>query len=320
MIVTSERKSSGFSLIELMIAILIGLIVINGVIQIVISSKRSYLDNQAVSQIQENARFALDTLSREIKMAGYFGCMPESGGEIESTVETAALDGYLSRNGQVLGFEVISDASDFPAQISGDVKAGQDVLLVRHTDPNREYMLPTSLAKTTDISVIGNDAISNGGPVALVSSGCELANVFTWGSGAKPEGGFSKQNFKEGSRVSPIQVHAYYIGQSSVIEDMPALKREVILPDGTATRSEELAMGVSGMTLTMIKASNDGITELGAGASAADIAEVKAIRIELTMRSHDRVNPVEKAENGDVTNDGYIEKSALATVRIRNRG
>ncbi|MDE2346315.1 MAG: PilW family protein [Gammaproteobacteria bacterium] len=64
----------GLSLIELMIAMLVGLILIGGVLSIFISSRQSYGINSAVARIQENARFALNFISRPTRMAGYMGC------------------------------------------------------------------------------------------------------------------------------------------------------------------------------------------------------------------------------------------------------
>ena len=154
---TFKKQSAGFSLIELMIAMLIGLIILSGVIQIVISSKRSYLDNQAISQIQENARFALDTLGREVKVAGYFGCMPLDDGEVESVV--AGYANYLTRGNELPSVEVIRNGA-LPTGIdAADVLSG-DVLIVRHTDPNREIMLLDSLANSTNLAAVAGGAIA----------------------------------------------------------------------------------------------------------------------------------------------------------------
>ncbi len=64
----------GFSLIELMVAMLIGLLVLAGVIQVVLNSKRSFLDNQEVAFIQDNTRYALDIIAKDIRSSGYKGC------------------------------------------------------------------------------------------------------------------------------------------------------------------------------------------------------------------------------------------------------
>lgn len=72
------KKQQGLSLIELMIAITLGLILITGVLQVFISSKTVYTTQQALSRIQETGRLAVDFLARDIRMAGYMGCASRS--------------------------------------------------------------------------------------------------------------------------------------------------------------------------------------------------------------------------------------------------
>ena len=53
---SSRIKDLGFSLVELMVAILIGLIILAGVIQVVTTSKSTFFGQEEMSFIQENAR------------------------------------------------------------------------------------------------------------------------------------------------------------------------------------------------------------------------------------------------------------------------
>src|SRR3954468_2665925 len=69
-----KHKHAGFSLIELMISMLLGLILLAGVMQMFISSKNTYGTQQALSRVQETGRLALEFMSRDIRMAGYLGC------------------------------------------------------------------------------------------------------------------------------------------------------------------------------------------------------------------------------------------------------
>lgn len=68
------KKSGGFTLIELMIAMLIGVFLLGGIIQIFQGTQQSSRVNENASRMQENGRFAMDILSREIRMAGYIPC------------------------------------------------------------------------------------------------------------------------------------------------------------------------------------------------------------------------------------------------------
>lgn len=70
-----NRRSRGFGLIELMIALVISLIVVLGVVQVFIAAKNTYVSQSAAAVMQEDARFALSKMVQEIRMVGMFGCL-----------------------------------------------------------------------------------------------------------------------------------------------------------------------------------------------------------------------------------------------------
>lgn len=65
---------AGLSLVELMIAITLGLIIIFAVLYVFAGNRASYLHQQSLSHVQESGRFALELLNRDIRMAGFIGC------------------------------------------------------------------------------------------------------------------------------------------------------------------------------------------------------------------------------------------------------
>ena len=67
-------RQLGLSLIEIMVALLIGLFLLLGLYEIFVSSKQSYRLAEAQSRLQENARYALEVLSHNIRQAGFVGC------------------------------------------------------------------------------------------------------------------------------------------------------------------------------------------------------------------------------------------------------
>ena len=69
----SSNTKNGFTLVELMVAMTLGLLIVLGVIQVMMSNQISYRTNDELSRIQENGRFALDLLANDIRMAGYQG-------------------------------------------------------------------------------------------------------------------------------------------------------------------------------------------------------------------------------------------------------
>lgn len=61
----------GFTLVELMVAMTVGLFISAGVISLFIGTKQSYRTNEGIARLQENGRFAIDYLSRDVRQAGF---------------------------------------------------------------------------------------------------------------------------------------------------------------------------------------------------------------------------------------------------------
>src|ERR1700754_494713 len=71
-------RSSGFSIVELMVAVTLSLILLGGVVTLFASSRKSYEGNEHLARMQETGRFALDQIIRDIRSAGYLGCAKEA--------------------------------------------------------------------------------------------------------------------------------------------------------------------------------------------------------------------------------------------------
>ena len=70
-----KRQNRGFGLIELLVALALGLIVVLGVVQIFIAAKNTYVSQNSAAARQEDARFVLSKMIQEIRMVGMFGCL-----------------------------------------------------------------------------------------------------------------------------------------------------------------------------------------------------------------------------------------------------
>ena len=69
------KSQNGLSLIELMIAIALSIFIVAAMISLFANSKQNYRMNENMSRLQENARFAVSFLSRDIRMADYRTCV-----------------------------------------------------------------------------------------------------------------------------------------------------------------------------------------------------------------------------------------------------
>ena len=129
----STRTQAGFSLIELMVALLLGLLLMSGIIAVYLESKRGFVQDEAIARVQENGRYALRLLSREIAMAGFFGGVTEL--DAVSSPAIGDCQTWLLNPDEVI--EVYDDADGgetaafndcFGAAIDG---VGTDILAVR---------------------------------------------------------------------------------------------------------------------------------------------------------------------------------------------
>ena len=76
---TTLTRQAGLSLIELMIAITIGLFLLVGLVSVFATSNQTYLDLSRAAQQIENGRFAVQVLSDDIAHAGFYGRYSQPG-------------------------------------------------------------------------------------------------------------------------------------------------------------------------------------------------------------------------------------------------
>lgn len=202
------RVERGFSLIEIMVAMVAGLLLAAGIGQVFLSSKQSYRLQDQISRIQENGRYAIEMLTHDVRMAGSVGCKARSG-MIENTLITptslyfnfhAAVDGFEADgtdSGQTYGISSggsgwtrssISGLPNVTPAITGIVIPGTDVLVLRGrvgTESALRAATPTDLALQPPlVSEAGqcsddSDRINGlcAGDFAMVSD-CSVTRIF----------------------------------------------------------------------------------------------------------------------------------------------
>jgi len=105
------KRASGFSLIELLLALALGVVVTAGIVALFVGNNQTYTLLNGQSRMQENARFAVDFISRSARAAGYFGCDPEQG-KIYKT-----LNGAWS---QIFEFDITTPIQAFHGTAAGN--------------------------------------------------------------------------------------------------------------------------------------------------------------------------------------------------------
>lgn len=169
---TGFGHEAGLSLIELMIALTLGLLLSAGVITVFITAKQDYQTQDAISQVQENARFSLEFLSRDVRMAGYSGCsnnMPTA-----NTIENAPP--MVGNFGQgIQGYE--GDSSTIPSDFTNAL-TGTDAIVIHTTDTGGDMQVEDHNPNAATIHVTNSHAFKPGAIMMIVDSNCSNRGIF----------------------------------------------------------------------------------------------------------------------------------------------
>lgn len=88
MMINAPHYHRGFSIAELMVAMTIGLLVTLAVSSLFISTRTDYRQNDATAKMQENARFAMELITQDLRHAGFLGNIADP---IDIDVDTMTL-------------------------------------------------------------------------------------------------------------------------------------------------------------------------------------------------------------------------------------
>lgn len=98
------NRNQGIGLIELMIAMVLGLLITAAVVQFFLTNRQTFNLQQGVASVQEQGRFAVDFLSREMMTAGY-GDVAQPFAFSHNAIEGLSADRSHSQDGDL--FDVI---------------------------------------------------------------------------------------------------------------------------------------------------------------------------------------------------------------------
>lgn len=161
------RTSRGLSLIEIMIALAIGSLLLLGLLQVFSASRTAYQLSEGMARAQENARFGMEYLQRDIRMAGHYGCVND-----QSHLQSpgALQSHFTAANGGTIGI-------DFPVSVRGYDATGTApgaVLNLGAPGAGWTPSLPaaiSALAPAAGSDVIELRFLSNeGAPVTVISN------------------------------------------------------------------------------------------------------------------------------------------------------
>jgi len=181
-----NNKQRGFSIVELMVAMLISVLLLGGVLSVMYTSRITYDENTRIARLQEYARSSIELMLRDLRSSGQHGCArPLDAGTFRNLLVTptavrynfaVAVQGYEGTVGPFAPAMPTGAATGIPNAL-----AGNDVIAIRTV---RSDIPPMRLAApfaggtgTLDVDRTNAPALPAGTP--LLISDCEFANVIT---------------------------------------------------------------------------------------------------------------------------------------------
>ncbi len=288
----SGRKQTGFTLIELMISITIGLGILAALVGVLAANSSNSRSNERTTELMSNGRYALNSMKQELRQAGfraYTWAEPSTpaalGTLTNECLEAGATAGSFMANLRQ-GIWGSNNSNPFSATCIPDASFvdDNDVLVVRRVAP----IPATSLSAGT----------------LYFSSSYQQGQIFrgttapTFSGSPTPLANF------------PLQIYVYYISPFSVSATenplVPALYRVALQSDGSMAR-ELVASGIEhfqvqyGQVSTTVPPTTQFVDTLtGSSSAGTETAwdNVNAVRIWLLARN-------ETAEPGYSNTNSY---------------
>ena|GEM_PF-930907 len=174
-----RRRETGLSLIELLVGLAIGVFLIGGLATILFNSKKASEAQDSAARLQENARFAMEFLSYDLRMAGYFGCARLPGGLqglATGTYGDAVQFSYADPNDSItLTSDALRGANTLVLSSVDGLVDGQDLAI---GDCGRTEIKPIASIATSTKTVTLGDTLSR--PFFIDDAVVRVSDVFSY--------------------------------------------------------------------------------------------------------------------------------------------
>ena len=318
--------SSGFSLLELLLAAALGVLMTTAVIGLFVSNTRGYALQSGQARLQESARLALHFVAQSARSAGYLGC--GSGGNLaDGTGGVWRSDPTGSVAAPVAGVDDLKDARDARAYGLGKrrFKRGSDVVLFRRIDAlGHDLAAPFLVGR--DLVLASRFRPETGQLVAV--SGCGQLGLLTIKAIAKGSGRVTMPKTVDldalvptgvefggllgpaSAVVAPVIGETYFVAESRFVNNRGERGWSLWRRAG---RADEVVSGVDDLQLLYgIDTTPDDANvapERYVAADAIGGAVVRTVRIAITASSVDAVTD----------DDQPLTRTVAQTVALRNR-
>jgi type IV pilus assembly protein PilW len=315
----SNFRQRGVSLIELMIALVIGLILLGGLIQIYLSTKQSYNAQEQLARMQESGRFAMDVITRDLRRSGYWG------GNVDTATVTGDPGRVLNPTNACIGTADVDWGRMITWRVSGlnnanadygcatgyDTDLNSDILTVRYAGPE-----PLAALATLENDRLYMRSTLFAGRLMTGKESASAENLLPPDDPDTPAHLFAQ--------VRPVVSHSYFIGVSDNVcagQPIPGLFRVRLDAAGTPGAVEEIAPGIEQLQVRYLH----GGSYVDAGTVGNDWVNVRAVRVWLLARGQcpePGLNSTIEYPMGDVTwppaPDNFRRQLYVSTIMLRN--
>lgn len=259
----SRSAHVGFGLIELMVALTLGLLVLGAAIAIFQSNLRTFKANEGVNRMQEGARVAYELMARDLRAVGGTACSNLAMPDLEhsnTTEEDALLAGALTGNGSEL---TVTSGDDSAYRVESATASSVTLEAGQVSDLNEAFKVNDKviLCNANQLYVVTLDGVNNGSRTLTYTPA--LTTVMTSDPMAPP---------------STVMVARYRSNRWFVDGNELKVSRN-------GGSGESVVDGVTGMALTYLE---EGATSYVA--SPTNWPNVIAVRMALTLEGKDKAD------------------------------
>lgn len=346
------RPAQGFTLVELMVGLAVGLFVALAAISIFVSTRTLQTVSSAESRMGENSRLAMELLRSDFRSAGFQGCNPRLEGPPVSLLTSSSglfLDGASSGLGGAHGDGTSSFAPALNATLTALPQpplANSDVVSLRVPVEPLSLGLATPMTASTGVPNVGAGTPGNTiaqGDILLIAN-CKAGAIFqvttadpagTGDLGHAVGGGFNPGNasgdfgnvFRGDSAVYRLQTHHYYIAASVQRPGTFSMWRYTFPNTDGSANPQEVVQGIDRMLVTYGIDDGTGNQTVSRYVSADGVTSwgsVVAARIQLlssTVKNGVTLSPQPASFAGGtvIPTDKRLRTQVTEVVTLRNR-
>ncbi|MDJ0806799.1 MAG: PilW family protein [Gammaproteobacteria bacterium] len=323
----SLRRQRGLSLVELLVASAVGMMLMAGMIQIFVGNKQSYRVQEALSRLQENGRFALMFIERDIRMADYGGCGTRSEAVVlQNTLSTSA--SYLGDLATgIEGYEATSSSEwdrTPDASISSPI-GGSDILTIRRAQ-GQSFKVVTHGGGTADV-VLNSGIPFDDGDIVMIADcvGAAVFEIDSVSAGALQHSVNLDRDYLDGE-VFRFDTVSYYVRNGT--SGQPALYQR------TGNNLQELIEGVEEMQIVYGEDTDadDLVDQYVTADAVSNWDDVISVNISLLLTTlEDNLTPTDDPQpyifDGETYDgaanalpaDNRLRRAFSSTVTLRNR-